>query len=87
MRTEILVPLAAAVWTLAIVLPSGGSRSERQTEQQLCLRLATQVNKGDTSLAEYLATKCAAKLLTERTRPLRAEGSVEKQPPGQPRTG
>ncbi|MDM7457773.1 MAG: hypothetical protein P3W94_000120 [Paracoccus sp. (in: a-proteobacteria)] len=64
MRTEILVLLAAAVWTLAIVLPSGGSRSERQAEQQLCLRVAAQVKEGDTSLAEYLATRCAAKLLT-----------------------
>ena len=30
MKTEYLVLLAAAVWTLAIALPSGGSRSERQ---------------------------------------------------------
>lgn len=63
MKAEILVLSAAAVWTLAIVLPSGGSRSERQAEQQLCLRLAAEVEQGDAFLAEYLATTCAAKLL------------------------
>lgn len=64
MKTEYLVLLAAAVWTLAIALPSGGSRSERQAEKQLCSRLAAQVEQGDASLAEYLSTRCTAKLLT-----------------------
>lgn len=63
MKTEILVLLVAAVWTLAIILPSGSSRSEREAEQQLCLRLADQVEQEDASLAEYLATRCAANLL------------------------
>lgn len=63
MKAEILALLAAAVWTLAIALPSGGSRSEHQAEQQLCSRLAAQVEQKDVSLAEYLATRCTAKLL------------------------
>lgn len=64
MKTEILMLLAAAVWTLAIVLPSGGSRSERQAEQKQCSRLAAHVKQGDASFGRISDDQMRCQALT-----------------------
>lgn len=58
-----MVILVAAIWAVAIMLPPSGSRSERRAEKELCVALSKQVQQGDASLADYLGTRCAAKLL------------------------
>jgi len=53
----------AVIATSILIVALVPSSSERQAEMDACQTLATQTTSGEIQLAEYMATRCSAKLL------------------------
>lgn len=86
MRTEILVLLAAAVWTLAIVYRQAAAAVSVRPNSNYAQGWRLRLSKGVHLWPNILQADAPASCWQDRPILPRTEDSVEKQSPGQPRT-